>query len=79
MYDELEILWKRLGVDDVEIDAFVEANRGTTEEAVAAVSLIHPKISLPPNWRTREKLDTLILILFHIYPFTVRRRSEAHD
>lgn len=38
MYDELETLWKRLGVPDAEIDAFVELNRGTTEEAVAAVS-----------------------------------------
>lgn len=50
MYDELEILWKRLGVDDAEIDAFVESNRGTTEETVASVSLLYLKIPGLPNW-----------------------------
>ncbi|TFK37089.1 microtubule associated protein-domain-containing protein [Crucibulum laeve] len=34
MYDQLESLWKRLGVDEVDMDAFVEAHRGSTEETV---------------------------------------------
>lgn len=34
MYDQLEGLWKRLGVEECEMDAFVEAHRGSTEETV---------------------------------------------
>ncbi|KAJ6551359.1 microtubule associated protein-domain-containing protein [Mycena capillaripes] len=34
MYDQLEGLWKRLGVADADMDAFVEAHRGSTEETV---------------------------------------------
>ncbi|OCH93159.1 hypothetical protein OBBRIDRAFT_771990 [Obba rivulosa] len=36
MYDQLEALWRRLGVTDREMDAFVEANRGSTEDTVRA-------------------------------------------
>ena len=36
MYDQLEALWKRLGVEDEDIDGFVENNRGSTEENVKA-------------------------------------------
>lgn len=36
MYDQLEALWRRLGVTDVEMDAFVDANRGSTEGTVKA-------------------------------------------
>jgi len=34
MYDQLEILWRRMGVPDEAMDAFVENNRGSTEETV---------------------------------------------
>ncbi|KAG6911038.1 hypothetical protein DXG01_005454 [Tephrocybe rancida] len=34
MYDQLEGLWKRLGVDESDMDAFVEAHRGSNEETV---------------------------------------------
>ena len=34
MYDQLEGLWKRLGVAEADIDAFVEIHRGSTEETV---------------------------------------------
>lgn len=34
MYDQLEGLWRRLGVADADMDAFVEAHRGSTEETV---------------------------------------------
>ncbi|KAF8443950.1 microtubule associated protein-domain-containing protein [Boletus edulis BED1] len=34
MYDQLESLWKRMGVDDKAMDAFVEANRGTTPHVI---------------------------------------------
>ena len=34
MYDQLEALWRRLGVADRDMDAFVEQHRGTTEETV---------------------------------------------
>ena len=34
MYDQLEGLWKRLGVAEADMDAFVEAHRGSTEETV---------------------------------------------
>ncbi|KAF8904614.1 microtubule associated protein-domain-containing protein [Mucidula mucida] len=34
MYDELEGLWKRLGVDEGDMDAFVDAHRGSTDETV---------------------------------------------
>lgn len=35
MYDQLECLWKRLGVAEEDMDGFVEAHRGSTEEVVA--------------------------------------------
>ncbi|KAJ6611195.1 microtubule associated protein-domain-containing protein [Mycena sp. CBHHK59/15] len=35
MYDQLEGLWKRLGVGEGDMDAFVEAHRGSTAETVA--------------------------------------------
>ena len=34
MYDQLEILWRRMGVPDAAMDAFVENNRGSTEDTV---------------------------------------------
>ncbi|KAK0199795.1 microtubule associated protein [Desarmillaria ectypa] len=34
MFDELEGLWNRLGVSDADMDAFVEAHRGSTEDTV---------------------------------------------
>jgi protein regulator of cytokinesis 1 len=34
MYDQLEGLWKRLGVAEADMDGFVEAHRGSTEETV---------------------------------------------
>ncbi|KAG6837397.1 hypothetical protein H0H93_010015 [Arthromyces matolae] len=34
MYDQLEGLWRRLGVDEADMDAFVEAHRGSTEATV---------------------------------------------
>ncbi|TRM59017.1 microtubule associated protein-domain-containing protein [Schizophyllum amplum] len=34
MYDQLEGLWRRLGVDEADMDAFVEAHRGSTTETV---------------------------------------------
>lgn len=35
MYDQLESLWRRLGVSEEDMDGFVEAHRGSTEEVVA--------------------------------------------
>ncbi|KAH6909944.1 microtubule associated protein [Coprinopsis sp. MPI-PUGE-AT-0042] len=34
MYDQLEGLWRRLGVDESDMDAFVDMNRGSTEDTV---------------------------------------------
>jgi DNA polymerase sigma len=34
MYDQLEGLWRRLGVSESDMDAFVEEHRGSTEETV---------------------------------------------
>lgn len=34
MYDQLEALWRRLGVADKDMDGFVEAHRGSTEDVV---------------------------------------------
>ena len=36
MYDQLEGLWRRLGVSDAEMDKFVEEHRGSTEATVKA-------------------------------------------
>lgn len=36
MYDQLEGLWRRLNVNDTQMDAFVESHRGSTEETVRA-------------------------------------------
>lgn len=36
MYDQLEALWRRLGVPDESMDGFVEENRGSTVENVKA-------------------------------------------
>ena len=36
LYDQLEVLWRRLGVTDQEIDSFVEAQRGSTDGTVRA-------------------------------------------
>ena len=37
MYDELEVVWKRLNIPEIETDGFVEQNRGTTDAVVQAV------------------------------------------
>jgi protein regulator of cytokinesis 1 len=34
MYDQLEVLWRRLGVAERDMDGFVEAHTGSTEETV---------------------------------------------
>lgn len=34
MYDQLEGLWRRLGVEETDMDAFVEAHRGSTEDTI---------------------------------------------
>ncbi|KAG5652554.1 hypothetical protein H0H81_004615 [Sphagnurus paluster] len=34
MYDQLEGLWRRLGVEEADMDAFVEAHRGSNEDTV---------------------------------------------
>ncbi|KAL0958711.1 hypothetical protein HGRIS_014041 [Hohenbuehelia grisea] len=34
LYDQLETLWRRLGVADADMDAFVDVHRGSTKEAV---------------------------------------------
>ncbi|TFK50465.1 hypothetical protein OE88DRAFT_1660884 [Heliocybe sulcata] len=34
MYDQLEALWRRLGVREEDMDGFVEAHRGSTEDVV---------------------------------------------
>lgn len=34
MYDQLESLWRRLGVDETAMDAFVENHRGSTDQVV---------------------------------------------
>lgn len=34
MYDQLEGLWRRLGVPDSAMDGFVDAHRGSTEETI---------------------------------------------
>jgi protein regulator of cytokinesis 1 len=34
MYDQLECLWRRMGASDEDMDAFVEAHRGSTEETI---------------------------------------------
>ncbi|KAG6890335.1 hypothetical protein C0992_002318 [Termitomyces sp. T32_za158] len=34
MYDQLEGLWRRLGVDEADMDAFVDAHRGSTEDTI---------------------------------------------
>lgn len=34
MYDQLEGLWRRLGVEEADMDAFVETHRGSTEETI---------------------------------------------
>lgn len=36
MYDQLEALWKRLGVPEESMDGFVEEHRGSTEDTVGA-------------------------------------------
>jgi protein regulator of cytokinesis 1 len=49
MYNELDTLWRRLGVDEAEMDAFIEANRGSTEANVQAVSPSFPPIAVRPR------------------------------
>lgn len=36
MYDQLEALWRRLGVPDADMDAFVDQNQGSTDSTIAA-------------------------------------------
>ncbi|KIJ62270.1 hypothetical protein HYDPIDRAFT_114762 [Hydnomerulius pinastri MD-312] len=36
MYDQLEALWRRMGVEDDAMDGFVEVNRGTTPQVIQA-------------------------------------------
>ncbi|PVF98682.1 hypothetical protein CPB86DRAFT_814523 [Serendipita vermifera] len=39
LYDQLEILWKRMGISDADIDDFVELNRGSAIENVRAYEM----------------------------------------
>ncbi|KAG8796120.1 hypothetical protein FRC17_008028, partial [Serendipita sp. 399] len=39
LYDQLEVLWKRMGITDEDIDDFVELNRGSSTENVRAYEL----------------------------------------
>ncbi|KAK2460002.1 hypothetical protein APHAL10511_008008 [Amanita phalloides] len=34
MYDQLEGLWRRMGISDEDMDAFVDAHRGSTDETI---------------------------------------------
>lgn len=36
IFDQLDVLWKRLGISDGDIDEFVELNRGTTLQTIRA-------------------------------------------
>ncbi|KIJ16234.1 hypothetical protein PAXINDRAFT_114030 [Paxillus involutus ATCC 200175] len=36
MYDQLEALWRRMGVNDQAMDGFIEANSGTTPQVIQA-------------------------------------------
>ncbi|KAF8326231.1 microtubule associated protein-domain-containing protein [Cantharellus anzutake] len=36
MYDELEVVWKRLNIPEIETEGFVERNRGTTDDVIQA-------------------------------------------
>ncbi|KAG8816432.1 hypothetical protein FRC19_000363, partial [Serendipita sp. 401] len=39
LYDQLEVLWKRMGITDEDIDDFVELNRGSSTDNVRAYEL----------------------------------------
>ncbi len=39
IYDELEVIWKRLNIPEIETDEFVEQNRGTTNAVIQAVHI----------------------------------------
>lgn len=36
IFDQLDVLWKRLGISDGDIDEFIELNRGSTLQAIRA-------------------------------------------
>jgi protein regulator of cytokinesis 1 len=36
IFDQLDVLWKRLGIPDEDIDEFVELNRGSTLQTIRA-------------------------------------------
>jgi protein regulator of cytokinesis 1 len=40
IYDQLEALWKRLGIEDSEIDEFVDSWQGSNDAVIEAVSLV---------------------------------------
>jgi protein regulator of cytokinesis 1 len=44
MYDQLEMLWRRLGIDDNDIDDFVESYRGSTDAVIEAASVLKIRI-----------------------------------
>ncbi|KAF8586752.1 hypothetical protein K439DRAFT_916927 [Ramaria rubella] len=44
IYNELDTLWRRLGVEEAEMDAFVDANRGSAEANVQAYEAEHERM-----------------------------------
>jgi protein regulator of cytokinesis 1 len=56
MYDQLDILWRRLGDNRAELDQFVEDHRGTTEEVVC----VYEKKLEEMLVRKREEIGTFI-------------------
>ncbi|KAF8496347.1 microtubule associated protein-domain-containing protein [Gautieria morchelliformis] len=44
IYNELDTLWRRLGVEEAEMDEFIEANRGSTEANVQAYETEHERM-----------------------------------
>ncbi|KAF8554517.1 hypothetical protein OG21DRAFT_1508849 [Imleria badia] len=66
MYDQLESLWRRMGVDDGAMDAFVDANRGTTPQVIQAYEEeLERMIDLKRErmgefiWNARSEIETL--------------------
>lgn len=56
LYDQLEVLWKRMGISDADIDDFVELNRGSAAENVRAYEMeLERMLEMK-----REKMSTFI-------------------
>jgi hypothetical protein len=84
LYDDLYVLWSKLGVSDEEADAFVERWKGVEEASVEAVSLLvsndtrplFPIVLKDPNGSISENMRGCWPSRLRTWPFSYPKRER---